>query len=61
MVCWSINFPNTTNFIACSGEAAKWLFPKNVEKSILLKNGIEYEQFSFSNEIRKQVREELNF
>ena len=52
--------PNATNLIACSNEAAKWLFPKNAENHYF-KNGIECEQFSFSHEIRKQVREELNF
>lgn len=29
-------FLNSTNFFACSGEAAKWLFPKSVGKSILI-------------------------
>ena len=34
-------------------------FLKKSEKPFILKNGIEYEKFAFSNEIRKQVREEL--
>ena len=52
--------PNATEFLACSGEAAKWLFPERSERAIILKNGIEHEQFAFSDEIRKQMREELS-
>ena len=51
--------PNATNFFACSSEAAKWLFPRKAEMAMILKNGIEHEQFAFSDEVRKQIREEL--
>lgn len=51
--------PNTTHFIACSTNAAKWLFSGRENKAIVLKNGIECEKFEFSPEIRQQVRQEL--
>ncbi|MBW8348396.1 glycosyltransferase family 1 protein [Bacillus sp. IITD106] len=52
--------PSSTTFFACSHDAAKWLFNKKSSRSIILKNGIEYDKFSFSKETRHQVREELN-
>lgn len=46
-----------THFFACSEEAAQWMFPnQNVR---IIKNGIETEKFSYSPEIREQIREEL--
>lgn len=45
--------------IACSNEAAKWLFPRNIKKTILLKNGIEIQTFTKSQDIKKAVRKEL--
>ena len=50
--------PNATNFLACSNKAAHWLFKK--KKSYILKNGIEYDEFTFSPDMRNQVRKELN-
>ena len=52
-------FPNATNFFACSSEAANWLFPRKAEMALILKNGIEHEQFAYSDEVRKNIREEL--
>lgn len=52
--------PNATNYFACSRDAAQWLFPKNFNNTMVLKNGIEYQQFAFSPNTRKQVRDELN-
>ncbi|MGG0845342.1 glycosyltransferase family 1 protein [Peribacillus simplex] len=49
---------NATHFFACSNKAAQWLF--NKKKTDILKNGIDYEKFSFSLDIRKQIRRELN-
>jgi len=56
------NFITTsaTTFFACSNDAAKWLFNKKSSNSVILKNGIEYDKFIFSGDIRKQVRAELN-
>jgi len=51
--------PSATTFFACSNEAAKWLFTKKSNNARILKNGIEYNKFSFSEDIRKQVRNEL--
>ena len=33
---------------------------RKVRQALILKNGIECEKFTFSDEIRNQVREELN-
>ena len=54
MVCWKINYPKRNDFLACSDEAAKWLFLEKSEIAIILKNGIEHEQFAFSDEIRNK-------
>jgi glycosyltransferase involved in cell wall biosynthesis len=51
--------PNSTTFFACSNYAAKWLFKEKSKLTQILKNGIEYEKFAFSNKVRKQVREEF--
>ncbi|MZQ83646.1 glycosyltransferase [Paenibacillus sp. 5J-6] len=51
---------NATHLLACSKNAAKWLFKKEADKADILKNGIECEKFLFSSEVREQVREELN-
>lgn len=51
--------PNATNLLACSNEAAKWLFVNRSGKALILKNGIECEKFEFSPKIRDEVRGEL--
>jgi len=51
---------NATTFFACSNDAAKWLFNKKSNNTVILKNGIEYDKFIYSEAIRKQVRLELN-
>jgi glycosyltransferase involved in cell wall biosynthesis len=51
--------PNSTNLLACSDEAAHWLFRKKSNSTRILKNGIESNQFAYSNDIRKEVRNEL--
>ena len=51
------------NFLACSEEAADFVMGKSVfEKyhGMVLKNGIDLEKFSFSEEKRKKIRKELN-
>lgn len=50
---------NATHCFACSKEAAKWLFLKNMNKVDILNNGIEFEKFKYDSEIRKSVRSEL--
>lgn len=56
------NFISTcsTHLLACSSDAAKWLFADNANKSVILKNGIECDKFSFSQNVREQIREEFN-
>jgi glycosyltransferase involved in cell wall biosynthesis len=50
---------SATHLVACSHAAANWLYAEKARKSMILKNGIECGRFTFSPEIRKQVREEL--
>ena len=49
----------STHFVACSKEAAQWLFQRNYQKSIILKNGIVKNKFTFDEQKRKEKREEL--
>ncbi len=45
--------------VACSTSAAKWLFPRNNKRTILIKNGIDTEQFKKSLDVKNVVRKEL--
>lgn len=48
--------------MACSDDAAKWLFPKTViqkKQYIVLNNGIYTERFTFNSEVRDSVRTRL--
>src|SRR5699024_3274460 len=45
---------------ACSEKAAKWLYGNQAQQGVLLKNGIDTDQFIFSKSIRETVRNELN-
>ncbi|MEH7096688.1 glycosyltransferase family 1 protein [Neobacillus vireti] len=51
---------NATNFLSCSNKAAEWLFKRKSNLSETLKNGIEFEKFTFSEEARESIRKELN-
>jgi glycosyltransferase involved in cell wall biosynthesis len=51
--------PNATKLLACSKQAARWLFSKESENSLILKNGIESDRFKYSLKKRVQIREEL--
>ncbi len=46
-------------YYGCSDKACKWLYGKNKDKAIIIKNGIETEKFCFNENIRKKKREEL--
>ncbi|MED0978665.1 glycosyltransferase family 1 protein [Bacillus paramycoides] len=48
-----------THLLACSNDAARWLFTDKADAARILKNGIDCDRFLFCPEIRKQVREEL--
>ncbi len=46
-----------TDFIACSQEAAEWLFPeKSVKKAIILKNGLDTDSFKYNHQKRYEIR-----
>ena len=51
-------------FLACSDEAASWMFTKNIinEKNYtIINNAIDLEKFTFNSKIRKIKRKELGF
>jgi glycosyltransferase involved in cell wall biosynthesis len=48
-----------TNLMACSTESANWLFLGKANQAQILKNGIDFEKFKFSEGIRNQVRVKL--
>lgn len=48
---------SATDYIACSKEAAIWLFPKSaLPATTILKNGIPVEKFKFDPEVRREMR-----
>ncbi|MFW3332799.1 glycosyltransferase family 1 protein [Aerococcus viridans] len=52
-----------TDFFAASDEAAKWLFDKemfNTKNYHIIKNGIDTRNFLYNEQIREEVRQELN-
>lgn len=50
---------HASHFFACSQDAAKWLYGSQLKKTIIIKNGIDCNQFRYSAELRKEVRKEL--
>ena len=50
---------NANCFFACSGRAAKWLFPHRVKECRILYNGIYLEKYLFHSEYRKKIRESM--
>lgn len=51
---------NATHMIACSKEAAEWLFKEKSSEAFILHNGIDLNRFLFNKEQRNTIREELN-
>ncbi len=51
---------SANHLFACSMLAARWLYASKSRSSTIIKNGIEFEKFSFSKETRKEIREELD-
>lgn len=47
----------TTNLLACSEEAGKWMFHTNNFQ--VIKNGIDVDRFNFNQKIRNKTRQEL--
>lgn len=58
--CKSKIISNATKLFACSEDAAKWLFNEKASESIIIENGIEADKFRYNEEIRKEVRTDLN-
>ena len=50
---------NATHFLACSKEAANWLFPLKHKKAVVWNNAIDLEAFRFNEETRNEYREKL--
>lgn len=46
-----------THYLACSSLAAKWLFQKKYQESIILKNGIDPKLFKYNEQIRNSIKE----
>ena len=50
----------TDRYLACSQNAAKWMFPKRLWKNIIvLFNGMDFTKFYYDEEARKKKRNEL--
>lgn len=55
-----LNFNSCCDYkFACSKEAARWLFGKNIEDVTVIKNGIQSNNYIFDNDVRKERRLEL--
>ena len=51
---------NSTDYFACSDDAAKWLFGKNIKKSVkIINNGIESKKYKYKKNIATNIRKEL--
>jgi len=50
---------NSTHHVACSMDAAKWLFKDRWQTSNIVRNGIEVDKFKYSPEVRETVRNKL--
>ena len=48
-----------TDFLACSKDASDWLYGKDFSSTLILKNGIDAERFTFSKTAREKIRKEL--
>lgn len=50
---------NVDCMLACSSEAAKFMFGKKAEQAVIIKNGLQYEKYSFDTMERKRFRSNL--
>lgn len=50
---------NATDFLACSGKAAEWLFGTDFQDYTVLKNGIDLEKYKFDTNTRTKYRKKL--
>lgn len=63
IICKSFLIGSNITYLACSNDAAKWLFPIHIYKKhkyTVVKNGIEAEKFIFNNDVRNNIREHLS-
>ena len=51
---------SATHFVACSREAAEWLFPRKNKRASVWNNAIDLDAFSFSAAERERTRAKLN-
>lgn len=49
----------SNRYMACTEDAAKYLFGKNIKNVYILKNAIDIKKFKFDEEVREKVRESL--
>lgn len=50
-----------TEYVACSLDAAKWLFPTSIiDKCVIMPNGIDCDKFAYNESVRETLRKELN-
>lgn len=47
--------------LACSNEAAKWIFEEKYNEVLIVKNAIDIDKFKYSVEIRNKMRNDFNF
>lgn len=50
---------NATDFFACSGLAARWLFPNKYKEGKIVYNAIDLEKFLYNGDERQKLRQEL--
>ena len=51
--------PNSTMLLSCSDLASQWLYGKNSDKAVLVKNGIQAGKYAYDDLVRQRVRKEL--
>lgn len=55
---WAIE-QNATNFLACSTEAAEWLYPRKNQQAVIWNNAIDINAFIFNETTRREYRNQL--
>lgn len=50
---------NSSSFVACSTEAAEWMFGKDIENVKIIKNGVDLTKFKTDKSIRNSIRKSL--
>ena len=51
--------PNATKLLSCSDLASEWLYGKDKDSAILIKNGIQAGRYAYDESVRSRVRKEL--